>query len=748
MKTLPLFPKQKFRFLIVPLFLLFLFTTCEKENIDNNPLQENQTNYQLGFIPTPNSVYSNVPNAPTPSPSGTLPSSFFLEIPNTPFNQGQQGSCVSCASSMTKSILDHFKLNTPYTNGEIIYSPSFLFNQCHADPNNCLVGSYVTSNLEILKNQGICKLSEMPYDQSNCTTQPNNSQRNKAALHKIDHYFKIDPISISWIKEFIYVGHPVIIAFQVDDFFMNAKTNSLWKQFGLVSRGNHCTLLYGWDDNKNAFKMLNSWGSQWGNNGIVWVDYNFIQNGHSLLYGKIFYEAYILQNPAVDENIPTADFDVDGKNTIITVGQQITFVDKSLNKPTSWSWSFPGGTPNKSSSQNPKITYSNAGDFDVSLTVSNNSGNDTRFLNNYIHVTQAIQNPIAQFSTKGGTNVTAGSSVSFIDQSSNDPTSWSWSFPGGTPASSTSKNPTIAYSIPGNYDVSLTVYNQAGNGTKTLSNYIHVDQSTQNPVARFFANGSTNITAGSSITFVDQSSNNPTSWSWSFPGGTPGLSSLQNPTVTYSTPGNYNVSLTVSNQAGSDSQIQYDYITVISNQTEVCGQPFTDPRDGNTYATINVGGQCWMAEDFRYISKNSVVSNGQRYYEYSDAINIAPSGWHLPSDEEWQSLEIFLGMSRSDANSFGWRGTDQGTKVLVGGSSGLNLNMYGLAVRDFDNGIKFYDYLNWGNYWTSTKYYNSNPAVNSYITIGRAVSKLVPSQIYRFNSDVSDNFYSVRFVRD
>lgn len=725
-----------------------LFTTCEKEknyNRNETPLQDN---YQLGLIATPPSVYSNIPSAPAPAPSGNLPSSFFLEIPSTPFDQGTLlGSCASCASSTAKSVLDHEKYYTPFPNNGITYSPSFLYNQSKVDPNDCKSGSYVYTNLDILKNQGICNLSEMPYSLSSCSTLPTNAQKNLAASHKIDHYFKIDPISILWIKEFIHAGLPVIIAFQVDDFFKTARANSIWKQFGLVSKGNHCTILYGYDDSKNAFKMLNSWGTVWGNNGTIWVDYNFVQNGSSLFYGKIFYEAYIIQNPAVT-NKPTADFDVIGGNTTITAGSSISFVDQSSNNPTSWSWSFPGGTPSASTLKNPTLTYSAPGNYSVSLTVSNQSGSDAKTLTNYIQVNQAVQTPVAQFSASGNTTITSGSSVSFVDQSLNNPTSWLWNFPGGTPGTSTSKNPTIIYANPGTYNVSLTVSNQSGSDSKTLQTYILVNQSVQIPVAQFTASSSTTITAGSSVSFVDQSSNNPTSWSWSFPGGTPSTSTLKNPTVTYNNSNTYNVSLTATNQAGSSSITKPGYITVTSNQTWTCGQPFTDSRDGNTYATVSIGGQCWMAEDLRYVSSKSVASNGQRYYDYSDAINIAPKGWHLPLDSEWQMLEVFLGMNPSEANSDGWRGTDQGYKVRAGGSSGLNLNLNGLAYSDNNNIIVFSGYMRAGNYWTSSKYYNSNPAVNAYITIGRSVSTLVPSQIYRFNSDVIDNFYSVRFIKD
>ena len=73
------------------------------------------------------------------------------------------------------------------------------------------------------------------------------------------------------------------------------------------------------------------------------------------------------------------------------------------------------------------------------------------------------------------------------------------------------------------------------------------------PVANFSAN-STSILVGESISFTDNSSNSPTSWSWTFEGGSPSSSTSQNPTVTYNTEGSYDVTLTVSNADGSDSE--------------------------------------------------------------------------------------------------------------------------------------------------------------------------------------------------
>jgi agmatine deiminase len=87
--------------------------------------------------------------------------------------------------------------------------------------------------------------------------------------------------------------------------------------------------------------------------------------------------------------------------------------------------------------------------------------------------------------------------------------------------------------------------------------------STVQPPAAGFTATATTIYEGESVQFFDQSTNNPTSWSWTFPGGTPGSSTVQDPIVTYNTEGKYSVTLTVTNSAGSDTETKVDYITVL-----------------------------------------------------------------------------------------------------------------------------------------------------------------------------------------
>ncbi len=113
----------------------------------------------------------------------------------------------------------------------------------------------------------------------------------------------------------------------------------------------------------------------------------------------------------------------------------------------------------------------------------------------------------------------------------------------------------------GNYNVTV----EDGNGC-TVSGVVNVATLNTPPVADFTVNDQT-ICEGTSVNFSDLSTNSPTSWAWTFTGGTPATSNIANPTVSYAAAGTYEVSLTVANADGSDTETKAAYITVSANPT-------------------------------------------------------------------------------------------------------------------------------------------------------------------------------------
>jgi PKD repeat protein len=183
--------------------------------------------------------------------------------------------------------------------------------------------------------------------------------------------------------------------------------------------------------------------------------------------------------------------------------------------------------------------------------------------------------------TANTTSACTGVAVSFTDQTAGPVSTWSWTF--GDGGTSTLQNPTHAYAAAGTYTVTLTVTSGACSDSETKTNYITV---TAPPVAGFVGTPVSG-TAPLSVSFTDQSTGVPTSWSWNF--GDAGTSTLQSPTHVYTTAGTYTVTLTATNACGSDPEIKTAYVTVTAPGTQC-----DDFADGNITNWVNATGT-WTA---------------------------------------------------------------------------------------------------------------------------------------------------------
>jgi uncharacterized protein (TIGR02145 family) len=175
------------------------------------------------------------------------------------------------------------------------------------------------------------------------------------------------------------------------------------------------------------------------------------------------------------------------------------------------------------------------------------------------------------------------------------------------------------------------------------------------------------------------------------------------------------------------------------------GDPIPNVTDNGTWSGLTTGANCDYNNDV-----NNVATYGSLYnwYAVDDSRNIAPAGWHVPTDEEWKQLEMYLGMSQAEADGSGWRGTDEGGKLKETGTTHWPSPNTGATNESgftalpggyrYSNG-SFYGMGSYALFWSSTE-----------ISSGYAWNRNLDysySQVYRSSLDKHDGF-SVRCVRD
>ena len=265
---------------------------------------------------------------------------------------------------------------------------------------------------------------------------------------------------------------------------------------------------------------------------------------------------------------------------------EIQFTSTSTGDNLDYAWTFSGGTPANSTLQNPVVTFDQSGTVTATLTVTNSAGIDQSSQQVTVDITP---DPVADF-----TSTTNGLTVDVQAADPQPGTTYSWDY--GDSGTGTGDSDVYTYAAPGTYTVSLTATNLCGSVTTTQS--VTVEEIVLAPTASFTTSEVSGC-APLEVQFTSTSTGDNLDYAWTFSGGNPANSTLQNPIVIFNQSETVTAQLTVSNGAGSDMTSQNVTVVVFPDPVlptityttsgTVVTATVTDPAPGSIY-TWFVGG--------------------------------------------------------------------------------------------------------------------------------------------------------------
>ncbi|MEM9849078.1 MAG: C1 family peptidase, partial [Bacteroidota bacterium] len=259
---------------------------------------EQFNNFSLGFTPNQAEYDKRLVYASLADGKNGLPQqASLLQYAPRRLNQGRQGSCVGWASAYAARTILHAR-QTGNAPDRSSFSPSFVYNQIAFE--GCQ-GTYLHYAMETMKNQGALPFSEFEYNEGSCRLQPSSSEKREASQFRIKGYERLSQgannykVDINAIRQYIAAGSPVVIGMMVGQSFTQGMRNrQVWQPTrsdvnGINRLGGHAMCVIGYNDDalngEGAFQIMNSWGDDWGDEGIAWVGYDDFQYFVKEAYG-------------------------------------------------------------------------------------------------------------------------------------------------------------------------------------------------------------------------------------------------------------------------------------------------------------------------------------------------------------------------------------------------------------------------------------------------------------------------------
>ena len=203
----------------------------------------------------------------------------------TPGDQGQQSSCTAWATGYAmRSYYEGKRRNWNFSSPGQIISPAYIYNRLHGFHGNCDTGTPISDALDLLKSAGAPTLSEYPYVENDCSRPANPEQVRSGSEFRISGWSAVDSKKPDDAKGQLSRGNPVVFGMDVSDQFENLTGPEIYDDTTSPRTGGHAMVLVGYSERRQAFKVMNSWGTRWGDGGFGWVSYRAVKQLSQLMF--------------------------------------------------------------------------------------------------------------------------------------------------------------------------------------------------------------------------------------------------------------------------------------------------------------------------------------------------------------------------------------------------------------------------------------------------------------------------------
>lgn len=217
-----------------------------------------------------------------------------------PGSQGPQPNCVAWATTYAaRTFLNFRDKNVQPDEPADQMSPAYVYNRLRPAGSPCTGTISIVAALTLLKNEGAVTMADFPDDMTRCAIPAADALKVKASSYRLLDWRAVDrevkddwrtPIILDDVKGALARGAPVIFAMPAPADFKAFRGDGVYRRAEKPGKANyHALAIVGYDEDRQALRVMNSWGPIWGDKGYAWIDYDTFR----LLTG----EAYSLEAP-------------------------------------------------------------------------------------------------------------------------------------------------------------------------------------------------------------------------------------------------------------------------------------------------------------------------------------------------------------------------------------------------------------------------------------------------------------------